>query len=63
MRRGTQVGKGGLNLTHSRVRTLLKFIAPCKAKLFLIFLLSLTPNGAVKRHLKQQQANDRDEHA
>jgi len=41
MRRGTQVGKGGLNLTHSRVRTLLKFIAPCKAKLFLIFLLSL----------------------
>ena len=46
MRRGTQVGKGGLNLTHSRVRTLLKFIAPCKAKLFLIFLLSLTSAAA-----------------
>ena len=46
MRRGTQVGKGGLNLTDSRVRTLLKFIAPCKAKLFLIFLLSLTSAAA-----------------
>jgi ATP-binding cassette subfamily B protein len=44
MRRGTKVGKAGsvtLNLTYSRVRTLLKFIAPCKARLFLIFLLTL----------------------
>ncbi len=44
MRRGTEVRKAGsvtLNLTYSRVRTLLKFIAPCKAKLFLIFLLTL----------------------
>ena len=44
MRRGTEVRKAGsvtLNLTYSRVRTLLKFIAPCKARLFLIFLLTL----------------------
>ena len=41
MRRGTEVGKAGLHLTYSRVRTLLKFIAPCKARLFLIFLLTL----------------------
>jgi ATP-binding cassette subfamily B protein len=44
MRRGIEVGKAGsvtLNLTYSRVRTLLTFIAPRKAKLFLIFLLTL----------------------